>query len=172
MKPRPQFDGNVGNLQEVVQLSPLADFPYAVRPITEQIYYVGDGWYLLVGVRTNRNDGHPDDTVRACMVIWAIDIASAILISRCEDLVPSVHLEPVELPPVASFREKSTGWTYGELLKAGRGKLMECGVYESGGTFVFKELRLKGTKAYFRSRTKKNTELPIGLSLITRREER
>jgi hypothetical protein len=172
MKPRSQFDGNVVKLQEFVELSPLADFPYAVRPITEKIYCAGNGWYLLVGVRGNRNDGRPDDTIRACMIIWATDVSSAILISRCEDPIPSAQFEPAELPPVTYFLEKSTGWRYGELLKAGHSKFMESAVYGSGGGFEFKQLRLRNAIVYFRSRTKKNSELPFGISLITGREER
>jgi len=114
------------------------------------------------------DDDLPEDTVRACMILWAVDIAAAVLISRCQDSTRRRKIEHHEHPPVTYFLPKSKRWTYGEVLKAGGGKRGECGCYGSNGVFQFKELSLKDSIVYYASRTRKTSELPIGISLILR----
>lgn len=160
-----KFGGDVRDLLDIASLSPLSDFPFALRPLTTHLQSIGYGWCVLTGKR-QLNDGVPDDTIRACMIIWAADIDAAILVSRCEDNATRVEWDLTELPPVKYFAPKSTGWTYDEIVKAGRGKLMECAVYGSDGEFDFKELRLKNSTLYFRSRKRIRSELPLAISLL------
>jgi hypothetical protein len=161
---KPEFNGDVQELLQIEVLRPLRDFPFSLRPLTEHIQVIGHGWYLLTGSR-QLDDDVPDNTVRACMILWATNISAAILTSRCGDPTVQDGSGDKELPPVHLFAPTSTGWTYREILKSGRGKIMECAVYGSTGEFVFKELRLKLSKVYFPSRTRKNAELPIAITL-------
>ncbi len=158
------FGGNVQDLLDIASLTPLCDFPFALRPLTKHLQSIGHEWCVLTVTR-QLNDGIPDDTIRACMIIWAVDIDAAILVSRCEDSRLRVDLDRAELPPVEYLAPTCAGWTYGEIVKAGRGNLMECGVYGLNGEFQFKELRLKNSTLYFQSRKRKRSELPIAIRL-------
>jgi hypothetical protein len=159
-----KFGGNVKDLLDVSILTPLSEFQFALRPLTTHLQSIGHGWCVLTGAR-QLNDGVPDNAIRACIIIWAEGIDAAITVSRCEDNPFRVDWAVAELPPVHFFAPKSTGWTYGEIVTAGRGKLMECAVYGSDGKFQFKELWFKNSKLYFRSRRRKRSELPIAVSL-------
>ncbi len=163
---KPAFDGDIAKLCEVPRLSPLADFPFATRPVTEHIQSIGHGWYLLIGDRPEVVDGVPKETIRACMIIWAANVCSAILVSCCEDPFEADGREDNLLPPIEDFLPKAKGWKYGEILKSGRGKLMESASYGNTGEFEFKKFWAKSAYIYFRSRTRKLSELPIAISLI------
>ena len=159
-----KFDGNVHTLFDLTVLTPLSDFPFALCPITTHLQSFGYGWYVLTGCR-HLNDGVPDNTIRACMLFWASNLAAAIRVSHCEDDSTAVDWATPELPPVTHFVPDATGWAYGEVLKAGRGTLMESAVYGSDGAFLFKQLRLRSSKLYYQSRARKNLELPIAIEL-------
>ncbi len=70
------------------------------------------------------------------------------------------------LPPVEKFMPTSTGWSYREMLKAGRGRTIESAVYGSSGEFEFKVLRLTTAHVYYQSRTRDLSEIPFAISLI------
>lgn len=163
------FDGDVQKLLDIAMLRPVNDFPFALQPMTKHIQSIGHGWYLLIGTRL-LSDGISVETPRACMIIWAVDMSAAILASRCGDSSEGVESHSNELPSVEDFLSTSTGWTYGEIIKAGRGKLMESAVYSANGEFQFKELRLNNSHLYYPSRTRKNSELPMAISLIATRK--
>jgi hypothetical protein len=119
----------------------------------------------LIGDRPEVNDSVPKETIRACMIIWAVNISAAILVSRCEDPFEPDDREHNRLPPIEEFMPKSKGWKCGEILKSGRGKLMESATYGNTGEFQFKEFWAKNSHIYFRSRTQKKSELPIAIIL-------
>lgn len=100
------------------------------------------------------------------MILWANNIDSAILVSRCEDTPVRADWDMSELPPVEFFSRKATDWTYGEIVKSGCGTLMECAKYGSDGEFQFKEVWLTNSKIYFRSRRRVRSELPCAISLL------
>lgn len=165
-----EFNGDASLLLEVPQLGPLAAFPIATRPITEHLHSLGHGWYLLVGDRPSVEDGLPAETVRACMVLWARDVAGALLATRCDDTVGSLAAEHQDSLPPAEIFVPASGWSYGELVKAGRGKFMETAAYDgSDGVFRFKELWCPMVAVYFRSRRRKNAELPFAISIASRK---
>src|SRR5947209_4631481 len=95
-----EFTGDASLLLEVELLRPLAAFPFATRPISDHLHSLGYGWYLLVGDRPEVEDGSPAETVRACMVVWARDMAGALLATGCDDAVGQFVPEPPNpLPP-------------------------------------------------------------------------
>jgi hypothetical protein len=161
-----EFNGDASLLLGVEQLGPLAGFPFATRPITEHLHSLGSGWYLLVGDRPIVEDGLPKETVRACMVVWARDVTGAMLATGCDDAVRQFAPEPPNSLPPAEIFVPATGWSYGELVKAGRGKLMERGTYGSDGVWRCKELWFPKVSVYFRSRRRKNAELPFAISIV------
>ena len=158
------FSGNVPDLLNIAALIPLSEFPFSLRPLTAHLQSIGYGWSVLTGAR-QLNDGVPDNVIRACVIVWAVDLSSAILATRCNDVPIPVHWEFADLPPVTHFCPQATGWTYGEILKAGHPAPTECGVYGSDGTFLFKQVRLDHSSLYYPSRTRKSAELPIAISL-------
>jgi hypothetical protein len=163
---KPEFKGDVSLLLGVPRLPSLAAFPFATRPITKHLHLLGCGWYLLVGDRPGVEDGLPPETVRACMVVWALDTAGALLATCCDDTVGQlVPVIPNPLPPV-DLLVPAKGWTYGELVKAGRGKLMETGNYGPDGVWKCKELWCPKVHVFFRSRSRKLAELPFAISLV------
>ena len=160
-----QFDGDVQKLLEIRVLGPLVDFPFALRPMTKHVESIGYGWYLLTGSRL-LSDGVPKETIRACMILWAANISAAVLASRCEDSTDKTESKDNQLPPVEHFMPTSTGWTYREILKAGGGKVLESAVYGPNGEFQFNKLRLNNAHLCYPSRRRKDTELPIAISLV------
>jgi len=160
------FNGDASLFLEVKLLRPLAGFPFATRPISDHLHSLGYGWYLLVGSRDCVDDGLPEETVRACMVVWARDLAGALLATGCDDTVGQVAPEPPSPLPPVKILVSAPGWSYGELVKAGRGKVMETGNYGSDGVFKCKELWFPKVHVYFRSRRRKNAELPFAISIV------
>ena len=135
---KPEFNDDVSLLLGVQVLRPLAAFPFAARPISDHLHSLGYGWYLLVGCRSSVEDGLPAETVRACTVVWARDLAGAMLATSCDDTVGPLASEPPNPLPPAEILVSAPGWSYAELVKAGRGKVMETGTYGSDGKWKFK----------------------------------
>lgn len=162
-----EFNGDPSLLLDVELLQPLAEFPFTTRPITDHLHSLGYGWHLLVGDRPEVEDGLPAETVRASMVVWACDLDGALLASRCDDTVGELAPHsPNPLPP-AEILVPAPGWSYGELLKAGRGKVMETATFDgSSGVFQFKELWFPKVSVYFRSRRRRAAELPFAVSIF------
>jgi hypothetical protein len=166
---KPEFNGDASLLVDVELLGPLAEFPFATEPISDHLHALGHEWYVLVGSREALGDDLPQGTIRACMVVWASDLAGAMVATRCDDSVgPTGAPPPSPLPPVETFIS-SPGWSYGELVKAGGGKVMEIGLYGSDGVFAFKELRFPKVSVYFKSRGRKRAELPFAISIVGRK---
>src|SRR5256885_234638 len=105
-----EFNGDASLLLGVQQLGPLAAFPIATQPITEHLHSLGYGWYLLVGDRPEVEDGLPAETVRACMVVWAQDVAGAMLATGCDDAVGQLVSEPPNSLPPAEVFVSAPGW--------------------------------------------------------------
>jgi len=159
-----EFNGDASLLLEVQQSIPLTAFPFATQPVSEHLHSLGYGWYLLVGNRPEIEDGVPPETVRACMVVWARDVAGAMLETGCDDKIGLPSPEPPNSLPPAEVFISAPGWQYGELVKAGRGKWLETAKYDgSDGMFQFKELWCPRVHVYFRSRRRKNAELPFAI---------
>jgi hypothetical protein len=161
-----EFNGDASLFLGVELLRPLAAFPFATRPLSDHLHSLGHGWYLLVGPRDCLADDVPGETVRACMVVWARDVAGALLVTGCEDTVGQVAPEPPSPLPAAEVFLSVPEWTYGELVKAGRGKVMETANYGSDGTFRYKELWFPKVSVYFRSRRRKTAVLPFAVSIV------
>jgi hypothetical protein len=161
-----EFNGDASLFLEVELLRPLATFPFAARPSSDHLYSLGYGWYLLVGSRDCVGDGLPEETVRACMVVWARDLAGAVLATGCDDTVGQVTPEPPSPLPAVEILVAAPGWSYGELVKAGRGKVMETANYGSDGVFRYKKLWFPKVHVYFRSRRRKSAELPFAISTV------
>lgn len=161
-----EFNGDASLFLGVELLRPLAVLPFATRPISDHLHSLGYGWYVLVGSRDCVDDGLPEETVRACMVVWACDLAGALLATGCDDRVGQVSPEPPSPLPSAEIFVSVPGWSYGELVKAGRGKVMETANYESDGVFRYKKLWFPKVDVYFRSRRRKNVELPFAISIV------
>jgi hypothetical protein len=159
------FNGDPSLLLGVDLLRPLAEFPFASQAVTGHIHSIGHGWYLLIGSREMIDDGLPVNTIRACMVLWARDVAGVLLATGCDDVVSEISPEsPSELPSVFAIVSAS-GWSYGELIRAGRGRVMEFAVYGSNGRFRYKELRFPKVDVFFQSRMRKDTELPFAIAI-------
>lgn len=167
---KPEFNGDPSSLVEVEQLQPLAAFPFATRPISDHLHTLGYGWYLLVGDRDSLDDGVPVGTVRACTVVWARDRADAMLVTCCEDALGEVVPEPPNPLPPVEILVAAPGWTYGELVKAGRGKVSESASYGSKGVFEYKKLWFPKVFVYFRSRSRKTAELPFAIRIVGRQK--
>lgn len=162
---KPIFDGIVQKLFDITLLRPVSDFPFSLQPLTNHLHLLGHGWYLLTGTRSLEHDAVSKEPLRACMILWAKNLSAAKLASRCED--PLIHSECNDnaLPPVEPFMPTATGWSYGEILRAGRGKIMESAVYGASGEFQFKLLRLKNSRLHYLARTRKLSESPFAISL-------
>lgn len=160
-----EFNGDPSLLLDVEILKPLAEFPFATRPLSDHLHFIGHGWYLLVGPRDCLEDGLPEETIRACMLVWAFDFAGAQLVTGCDDKLAQMAPEaPASLPPVEKL-VSAPGWGYGQLVKAGGGKVMETANYGSAGVFQYKKLLFPEAHIYFRSRGRKNAELPFAISI-------
>ena len=162
-----EFNGDVSLLLGIERLRPLSEFPFATRRISDHLHSLGYGWYLLVGSRPIVEDGLPPETVRVCMVVWARDMAGALLVTRCDDTVGQLAPQPPNPLPPVEILVSAPGWGYEELVKAGRGKVMESATYDgSDRVFQFKELLFPKIKVYFRSRGRKKAELPFAISIV------
>jgi hypothetical protein len=161
-----EFNGDVSLLLGVQQLRPLAEFPIATRPISDHLHSLGYGWYLLVGSNSSVADGLPAETVRACKVVWARDVAGMLLVTSCDDTVGPLAAEPTHPLPPAEILVSAPGWSYAELVKAGRGKVTETGTYGSDGKWKYKELWFPKVSVYFKSRRRKTAELPFAISIV------
>jgi hypothetical protein len=159
------FNGDPSLLLGMDLLRPLAAFPFASQAVTDHIHSIGHGWYLLIGSREMIDDGLPANTIRACMILWARDVAGVLLATDCDDVVSQISQElPSELPSVRAL-VSANGWSYGKLVAAGRGRVIECAVYGSNGRFRCKELRFPKVDVFFQSRMRKNTELPFAIAI-------
>src|SRR5262245_17823063 len=117
-----EFNGDVSLLLGVQHLRPLAEFPFVTQPISDHVHSLGYGWYLLVVSTSSVEDGLPAETVRACNVVWARDLAGMLLVTSCDDTVGPLAAEPPNPLPPAEILVSAPGWSYAELVKAGRGK--------------------------------------------------
>ena len=60
---KPDFDGDIGKLFDIEVLSPLVQFPFSLRPVTNHIQAIGYGWYVLTGPRLSVVDGMPKEMI-------------------------------------------------------------------------------------------------------------
>lgn len=162
---KPEFDGNVERLYQVTILRPVVEFPFSLKYLTNHLSLIGKGWYLLTGTRPSVVDDFPKETIRSCMILWAENISAAVLASRCADSCNGRVTEENKLPPIEYFMPTSIGWTYGEIHRAGRGKVMESAIYGASGDFQFKLVRLDKSHLYYASQERNMDEFPFAISL-------
>lgn len=160
-----EYNGDASLLLDVALLRPLVAFPFHSRPISDHLHSLGYGWYLLVGSRDCANDDLPKETLRACMLVWASDLAGALLATRCDDTVSQVATESPNPVPPAKLLVPAQGWSYGELVRGGKGMAMETATYGNDGKYKFKKLCFPNVDVYFQSRRRKIAELPFAISI-------
>jgi hypothetical protein len=165
---RVKFHGEVSILLGIETMRPWAEFPLVSRPVSRHLRWLGFGWYLLVGKRSFCDDDVPSHIVRACTLVWAPDTTSALLVCGSNRDVKEKHesiKESPDLPPVDLLVPRAKNWTYRELIRIARGRIMEEAVYDFEGRYKYKVLHFSKANVYFRSRLWKNAELPFAIEL-------